>query len=1101
MARNSIYGLAPLWAGPVDRWADQIARIADMGFDWIAVETWHPVDADGALLDTGVLHPALRPSESDAAAALTAFVAAAGKASLQVMIELDLFERSAAAALVAERPELFEPPVGTPGGPAPDPRFRRGPPRRFAWGHPAVRKALETDAHELLDSYRALGVTGFRCRAAHRVPAELWRDLMGNARKAGPALFVADVLGAEPAAVRPLDDLGFDLATSSLRWWDFAGDWLIDEIARLAPVGGLLTFPEGWTGQRLAAQLDGPPDRLEREVRLRAQLAAGLGSGFFVPMGFEYGFRQAYAPAEARADAWRSPGEELPYDLTGFLAELNHMRAAAPVFAARPAPIRVSAPGRAPVAFARLAEGTVAASPEACLVVANPDPSDAHGVDPGPLITATGGYDLWQDVAADGGGPVLEAGGPSTLATLTLAPLTLAPLAARVFRGQRSAFVPKPATSKAARARLEKLAEDRIAIEGVTPELDGGRFPVKRVVGDVLEVEADIFGDGHDVIAAVLAFSDPGPDVWHETPMRPLDNDRWAGSVPLRRVGRARYTILAWRDLFAAWRRDILKKIDAGLVVSLETTEGRQLVDGALREAGAEGKPALLELAQRIEGLRDEGAVLDLLLSAETSALMARFGPRSNLSRYGKELAVTVDAPLAAFAAWYEVFPRSQTGDPTRHGTFADVEARLPAIRDMGFDVLYFPPIHPIGSANRKGRNNTLTPGADDPGSPYAIGAPDGGHRAIHADLGDFDSFAHLVAAARDHGLEIALDFAIQCSPDHPWIAAHADWFDWRPDGTIKYAENPPKKYQDIVNVHFYRKALPDLWYELRDTILFWVEHGVRIFRVDNPHTKPFPFWEWCIREVQDRHPDTIFLAEAFTRPKVMARLAKVGFTQSYSYFTWRNTKAELIEYLTGLTQGPSAEFMRPNFFVNTPDINPPFLQNGGRPAHLVRLVLAATLAGVYGVYEPFVVCEATPLPGREEYLDSEKYEMRAWDLDRPGNIKDEITLLNRLRRDNPALRQFSDLEFLNAWNDNILAYVKMTAAHDNAVLVAVNLDPFHAQEAAFEVPLWRFALPDHAGVDVEDLVTGARFAWQGKMQHLRLDPAVRPFAIWRLTA
>jgi starch synthase (maltosyl-transferring) len=480
--------------------------------------------------------------------------------------------------------------------------------------------------------------------------------------------------------------------------------------------------------------------------------------------------------------------------------------------------------------------------------------------------------------------------------------------------------------------------------------------------------------------------------------------------------------------------------------------------------------------------------------------LLNRAGIRTNASRYRHELEVFVDRPIAKFAAWYEMFPRSQSGDPHRHGTFDDVIARLPYVEGMGFDVLYFTPIHPIGRTNRKGRNNTLTPGPDDPGSPYAIGSAEGGHDAIHPELGTFDDFHRLVEAAHAHGLEIALDFAIQCSPDHPWIEQHPEWFDWRPDGTIRYAENPPKKYEDIVNVHFYRDALPALWYELRDLVLFWVGHGVKIFRVDNPHTKPVPFWEWMIRDIQDRHPDVIFLSEAFTRPKMMRQLAKVGFTQSYTYFTWRNTKQELIEYLTELTQDEPKEYMRPNFFTNTPDINPVYLQTSGRPGFQARLVLAATLSTLYGIYNGFELCEGTPIPGKEEYLDSEKYEIKAWDYDRPGNIRDYVTRINRIRRDNPALHELTNLRFYNAWNDNIIYYGKMTAAKDNIILVAVNLDPYHAQAANFEVPLWELNLPDWGDVQVEDLFTGSQFVWHGKVQHVWLDPKLNPCAIWRLT-
>jgi starch synthase (maltosyl-transferring) len=529
--------------------------------------------------------------------------------------------------------------------------------------------------------------------------------------------------------------------------------------------------------------------------------------------------------------------------------------------------------------------------------------------------------------------------------------------------------------------------------------------------------------------------------------------------------------------------------------------EGRRIVESARDGSRVKrrDKPKLNKLLSALNDAKRPGDRLALLMSEDTAALLARAGERTNLTEYDRVLEVFVDRERAAFSAWYEMMPRSQSGSAKKPGTFDDVIARLPYVRDLGFDVLYFPPIHPIGRTNRKGRNNTLVAQADDPGSPYAIGADEGGHDAIHPELGTFEDFHRLVAAARDEGLEIALDFAIQCSPDHPWIKEHPEWFDWRPDGTIKFAENPPKKYEDIVNVHFYRDALPGVWHALRDIVLFWIDHGVKIFRVDNPHTKPFPFWEWMIAEVRRQHPDVIFLSEAFTRPKVMKRLAKLGFTQSYSYFTWRNTKAELQDYLIELTQSDCRHYMRPNFFTNTPDINPFYLQSSGRAGFQVRLVLAGTLAGNYGIYNGFELCEAEAVPGREEYLNSEKYEIRAWDWDRPGHIREDIRLINDLRRKQPALRQFTNLSFYNAWNDDILYYGKRTPDLSNFLLFAVNLDPHNPQEAHFEVPLWEFGLPDEASIEVEDLVTGHHFTWHGKVQHLALDPQQRPYAIWRL--
>ncbi|MFU0504413.1 alpha-1,4-glucan--maltose-1-phosphate maltosyltransferase [Pseudaminobacter sp. NGMCC 1.201702] len=659
----------------------------------------------------------------------------------------------------------------------------------------------------------------------------------------------------------------------------------------------------------------------------------------------------------------------------------------------------------------------------------------------------------------------------------------------------------KPAVSDAAPlattdpsiARIEALAANRIAIENISTEIDGGRFPAKAIAGEDFVVEADIFGDGHDTIKAALVYRRAADSEWAEAPMSLVENDRWRGAAIFDEIGTWQFGVIAWRDLFATWREEVRKKIAANQRISLELTEGRRIL-----EAAGDAR-SLAAVSRRLAAAANEDELLAVLLSDEARDLMDSAGPRTNLSRYIQVLDVWVDRPQAAFSAWYELMPRSQTEDPSRHGTLDDVIKRLPYVRDLGFDVLYFPPIHPIGTTNRKGRNNSLTARPGEPGSPYAIGSHEGGHDAIHPELGTIGDFERLVQAAREHGLEIALDFAIQCSPDHPWIKEHPEWFDWRPDGTIKFAENPPKKYEDIVNVHFYRGAIPGLWLALRDVVLFWIEHGVKIFRVDNPHTKPFPFWEWLIEEVRSRHPDTIFLAEAFTRPKVMKRLAKLGFTQSYSYFTWRNLKAELEEYLIELTQDDSRHVMRPNFFVNTPDINPLFLQQSGRPGFRTRLVLAATLAGNYGVYNGFEICEATAVPGKEEYLDSEKYQIRIWDMNRRGHIRDDIVLINRLRREHPALRRFESLRFYNAWNDNILYYGKSDAKAQSFLLFHVNLDPHNAQEADFEVPLWEFGLPDEASIEVEDLLHGNHFTWHGKSHRIRLDPHERPYAIWRL--
>ncbi len=643
------------------------------------------------------------------------------------------------------------------------------------------------------------------------------------------------------------------------------------------------------------------------------------------------------------------------------------------------------------------------------------------------------------------------------------------------------------------------LGAGRVVIEAVTPELDGGRHSVKAVVGETVVVEADVFTDGHEKIGCDVLWRPLDQDHWNRVPMAFVANDKWrARFVPTRNI-RHVYTIEAWRDPFASLLDGLGKKRVAKVDVAIEAAEALALVADA-EPRGLEKqrhKTLLARLERTGEGSE---AQLDLITDPETIVLMNRFGPRHQVSRYDRELGLIVDRTAAVYSSWYELFPRSITDSSDRHGTFRDVIGHLPYVRDLGFDVLYFPPISPIGLKNRKGKNNTLTPSADDVGSVYGIGSPDGGHDAVHPELGTIEDFRALVRAAKDHGLEIALDFAIQCSQDHPWIAEHPEWFVWRPDGTIQYAENPPKKYEDIVNVAFYGAAsVPSLWKELRDAMLFWVREGVRILRIDNPHTKPIPFWRWVIAEINGKYPDVIFLAEAFTRPAMMKQLAKVGFQQSYTYFTWRNEKAEIEEYMAQLT-GAMGDYYRPNFFVNTPDINPVYLQTGGRAAHLVRATLAATLSSNWGVYCGFELCESRPLPGREEYVDSEKYQIRVWDYDRPGNIKDHIRRLNAIRRENPALHEFRNWTRINAFNDHIIAYAKFDADKTNCVFAMVNLDPHNRQECAYEIPLWEWGLPDTGSIEVEDLLGGYRFTLYGKTHQIALDPYDRVAVIWRLT-
>jgi len=636
-----------------------------------------------------------------------------------------------------------------------------------------------------------------------------------------------------------------------------------------------------------------------------------------------------------------------------------------------------------------------------------------------------------------------------------------------------------------------------IIIERVEPEVDSGRYPIKREIGDRLDVSADIFKEGHDVLTAVLRYRTISDTTWHEAAMSHVDNDRWSGHFDLHENTRYLYTIGAFSNTFESWRQEITKKFQAGERIESELLEGRALVEGAAKRATKEDKARLNELLKQWRSSDAQDAQLAVVLSEELSHLVERHQERTAWTLYDRELKVVVDRVRARYGAWYEIFPRSQGTTPGKGSTFKECEQRLPAIKGMGFDVLYLTPIHPIGRTNRKGKNNSLTSTPSDPGSPYAIGNEQGGHDAVEPSLGTIEDFDRFEKAVRAHGMELAMDFAINCSPDHPYVKEHPEWFAHRPDGTIKYAENPPKKYQDIYNVDFYCKDWLGLWNEMKRVILFWADHGVKIFRVDNPHTKPVAFWEWLIHEVQDRHPDAIFLSEAFTRPKMMKVLAKAGFTQSYTYFTWRNFKQELTDYLIELSRSEVKEYFRPNFFTNTPDILPEILQQGGRPAFKFRLALAATLSPSYGIYSGYELCENRALPGKEEYLDSEKYEVTIWDWDRPGHIVDYVTLLNRIRRDNPALHELENLEFYESSNNQILFYGKSTADKKNAVLVAVNLSPFQAHEAHLRIPIAPLGIKAEETYQLHNVITDHRDLMIGDSYIVRLDPQVEPVAIF----
>jgi starch synthase (maltosyl-transferring) len=641
----------------------------------------------------------------------------------------------------------------------------------------------------------------------------------------------------------------------------------------------------------------------------------------------------------------------------------------------------------------------------------------------------------------------------------------------------------------------------RAVIEGVSPQVDAGRFPIKRSVGETVAVEADVFTDGHDAVACAVRFRPMGAPAFEEVAMSPLVNDRWRGEFRVRVCGFYQYTVVAWLDHFETWRRDLRKRLGAEQDIGVALLVGADLVARGAARAAEPDAARLEDWARRLRGDAPSGARAQLALSPELEALMARHPDRALQTLYERELTAMVEPELARFSSWYEMFPRSCSDDPGRHGSLADCEARLPYVASMGFDILYLPPVHPIGRSYRKGRNNTLTAGAGDPGSPWAIGASEGGHTAIHPELGTPEDFRRLVAKADALGLKIALDIAFQCSPDHPWVQQHPQWFLWRPDGTVQYAENPPKKYQDIYPLNFESTDWRGLWNELESVFLFWLEQGVTVFRVDNPHTKAFPFWEWVIDRIKRRNPEVIFLSEAFTRPRVMHRLAKLGFSQSYNYFPWRNTKWELTTYLTELTRESGREYYRPSLWPNTPDILPEYLQFGGRPAFAARLVLAATLGASYGIYGPaFELFENQPRePGSEEYLHSEKYEIRAWELNRRDSLRDLVARINRIRRENPALHADWSLQFHDIDNEQLIAYSKRSENGDNAVLVVVNLDPHHVQRGWITIPLEEFGIEVHHPYQMHDQISGARYLWNGPRNYVELDPDAVPAHVFRL--
>lgn len=640
----------------------------------------------------------------------------------------------------------------------------------------------------------------------------------------------------------------------------------------------------------------------------------------------------------------------------------------------------------------------------------------------------------------------------------------------------------------------------RVVIENVKPEIDSGRFPIKRVVGEKVVVTADIFADGHDAVWANVLYKYQNDNTWREIPMSFLENDRWQGEFIVEEMGIYTYTIEGGVDHFKTWQNDLKKKYDVNRDIKIELLIGIQHIQDILQRVPGDAKKKLLEYIDFLKKEENRRESVTIAVREELGNLIKKYPDKQSATNYGRKLTIVADRKKALFSAWYERFPRSCSPEAGKHGTFKDCENILPDIARMGFDVFYLPPIHPIGKTNRKGKNNSTVVNPDDVGSPWAIGSDEGGHKAVLPQLGTREDFERLLNKAKEYAIEIAIDLAFQCSPDHPYVKEHPEWFHWRPDGSVQYAENPPKKYEDVLPLNFETEQWQQLWDELKSVVVFWVERGVRIFRVDNPHTKPFFFWEWLIKEVKSKYPDVLFLSEAFTRPKVMYYLAKLGFTQSYTYFTWRNTKREFIEYITELVQTDVREYFRPNFWPNTPDILPEHLQYGGRPAFMIRLILAATLSSNYGIFGPaFELCVSEAIHGKEEYLNSEKYEVKHWEWDRPGNLKDFIAQVNRVRKENPALQTTENVQFYEVDNEYLIAYGKATEDFSNILLVVVNLDPYHNQSGWVRVPISKFGIDADQPYLVHDLLSDGKYIWHGENNYVELKPHDMPAHIFKV--
>ncbi len=1074
--------LAPVGAH-VRWWESVCERAAGMGFDsvlspllWGARQhtaNTAPEDGNGAA--------AFGPASASTTTTLAALGTVCKQHKLSFLIDLVLdgagegatFSRTNEAQFAAEGGPLIDQPGGMDADSRQSSLHRDEATPEFMswWG-------------KRLGEWSATGVAGFRCLRPAEWSSANWRSLIAQVHLHEPECsFLAWTPGLTPQQIAGLAESGFESTFLSAPWWDYRSSWLVEEHDRLRTVAPPIAPLERLDGPDVPASWK---TLTEAEARRRLWTAAFTGDGVLVPMGYE---KLVGVQAIIDANNWISrkhPSEHRLRLLSGPLAKVT----------------------------ALFRGGSTAR-----LFLVNPDTRESAPVDWQALRSRLPHTYVVSDVVAQDLPEVLA---PAAHCLVAAVP------AAVVKVGSHSAGEQRKTITAALRA-------PRLAIENVGPAVEQGRFPVKRTVGEPVHVEADVLMDGHEQIGVDLLWRAVDEAKWHHVAMQQLSNDRWQASFLPDRLGPHYYGIRAWHDVWATYCERLQKKVKAGQDVSLDVEEGRILIGAALNRVkddlpftantlmsalDAIGHPQspvtrprsrrgristslLNEISSAITIPPADATQVQALLEGTLAVAMRSADDHPFETNSDIVYPLTVERREARYASWYELFPRSHSPVPGAHGTFADVVERLPAIRRMGFDVLYFPPIHPIGLRNRKGKNNTLNAGPEDPGSPYAIGSAEGGHDAVHPELGTLEDFRDLVRAARENDLEIAMDFAIQCSPDHPWLTERPEWFDWRADGSLRYAENPPKRYEDIVNPDFYSPSASApqqaaLWRALRDIVLFWADQGVQTFRVDNPHTKPLPFWQWLIAEVQGVHPYTVFLSEAFTRPKMMYRLAKIGFSQSYTYFTWRHGKQELTDYLNELNTPPVADFFRPHFFVNTPDINPYFLQTSGRPGFLIRAALAATTSGLWGMYNGFELCEARPVPGKEEYLDSEKYEIRSWDWNRPGNIVAEITRLNQIRRSNPALQSHLGIRFHTVDNEKILFFSKTTPERDNVVIVAVSLDPHAPQTGTLELPLWQWDVPESRPVVMQDLIEGGRFTLQGKYRHVSLT-LERPFLLWSL--